>query len=340
MSIEKLINKVVEKEDLSEIEAMDAMNRIMEGQVTPAQIAALITGLKMKGESEEEIAGFAKTMRRKALSIPISSHNLVDTCGTGGDNRNTFNISTATAFVVAAAGLKVAKHGNRSVTSKSGSADVLEALGVNLDLTPRQVGECIENIGIGFLFAPKHHQAMKYAVEPRKQLKMRTIFNMLGPLTNPAGAKAQLIGVYSPELPKLTAQVLNRLGVERAYVVHGLDGMDEISINSNTLVSELKDGQVKNYEFNPESLGIAKRDLAEVAGGTPDVNAEIITRVFKGEPGAHRDIVVLNSAFALEVGGAVKSISDGVKLANKILDSRAALNKLEQLANYTRRAIA
>ncbi|MGI9953515.1 anthranilate phosphoribosyltransferase [Moorellaceae bacterium AZ2] len=329
------IHKVVAGHSLTEAEAETAMEVIMGGEATPAQIGAFLTALRLKGETVEEITGFARTMRR--LAEPLNSRHrvLVDTCGTGGDGRHTFNISTAAAFVVAGAGIPVAKHGNRSVSSRAGSADVLEALGVRIDLPPAAVAACLEEVGIGFLFAPAFHKAMKYAAAPRREIGIRTVFNLLGPLTNPAGAPYQLVGVYAPELTETVATVLGRLGCRRAFVVHGSDGLDEVTITGPTKVTRLENGSVETFIFYPEEVGIKPVQLQDLSGGTAADNAGIIQGVLEGRPGPARDVVVVNAAFALLAAGAAASVREGMKMAAESIDSGAAYGKLAALANFS-----
>jgi len=303
----------------------------MNGEATTAQIAALITALRMKGETIDEIAGAAESMRRHAVFIDCAGLSVVDTCGTGGDGQNTFNISTTAALVVAGAGVPVAKHGNRAITSACGSADVLMALGVNLDATPETVEDCVREAGIGFMFAPKLHPAMKYAMGPRKELGFRTLFNMLGPLTNPAGAKGQIIGVFAPALTEPFAQVLLRLGTRRAFIVHGQDGMDEITVTTTTRISELNKGTVKTYEFDPLSLIEDYADAGAIKGGDPATNAAITRAVLAGEKGPARDIVCLNAAAAIAAGGKADSIETGWEEAQASVDSGRAMRALEAL---------
>ncbi|AEF96370.1 anthranilate phosphoribosyltransferase [Methanotorris igneus] len=328
------IKKVVEFKDLNESEAIDVMNEIMSGKATPAQIASILTALRMKGETPVEIASFAKVMREFATKINPKVDKLVDTCGTGGDNLNTFNISTTVAFVVAGCGVAVAKHGNRSVSSKCGSADVLEALGVNLDLPPKKVEECIEKVGIGFLFAPLYHSAMKHALPVRKEIGIRTVFNVLGPLTNPANAEYQVVGVYDASLTEKIAEVLKLLGLKGAMVVHG-SGMDEITTTGETKISELKDGEIKTYTITPERFGLKRADIDELKGGDAKENANILKRILEGEEGAKRDIVLLNAAATLYVCGEAKSLEEGIKMAEKSIDSGKAMEKLEKLVEFT-----
>ncbi len=335
MIITDAIQEIINHKSLTLEEASLVMKAIMEGEVTQAQIASLVTALRMKGETSEEIAGFASAMREKALRISPNVPVLVDTCGTGGDRLKTFNISTTTAFVVAGAGVAVAKHGNRRVTSQSGSADLLEALGINLEVSPEFVQRSIERLGIGFLFAPSFHPAMKYAAPVRREIGIRTVFNILGPLTNPAGADRQIIGVYAPELTDLLADVLRLLGVKHAFVVHGMIGLDEWSNAGITRVSELKNGVVKTAEFTAENIGLPSVDPTELAGGDPQKNAVIVEAVLKGEKGAKRDIVLLNAAATLTVADAVKSIEEGIEKAADSIDSGAAWAKVEALKIMT-----
>lgn len=337
MQLTEVIERVVNRYHLSEEEAEEAMGAIMSGQATPAQIASLLTALRLKGETVEEITGFARAMRARARSIRPPFNHVIDTCGTGGDQKSTFNISTTAAFVVAGAGLPVAKHGNRSVSSRCGSADVLEALGVKVDLTPEQAERCLEETGICFLFAPVFHEAMKYAVGPRREIGIRTVFNILGPLTNPAEARLQLLGVYDPNLTGVLARVLRRLGSARAMVVHGEDGLDEITHTGRTRVSELVDGEIRSYEVVPEDLGLRRGRLEEITGSTAEENARIAIDVLSGKPGPCRDVVLMNAGAALLVGGKVGDLRDGVRLAAEVIDSGAALRKLREFVDFTRR---
>ena len=334
--IREAIAKVIGGEGLSEQEMMTAMDEVMAGEATPAQIGAFITALRMKGETVEEVTGAARIMRQKATRIDARSSVIVDTCGTGGDGRNTFNISTTAAFVVAAAGLTVAKHGNRAVSSGCGSADVLEALGVNIDAAPEIVEECIQQIGIGFLFAPKLHGAMKHAIGPRREIGIRTIFNMLGPLTNPAGATAQLIGVYDPRLTEMFASVLANLGTRRAFVVHGSDGLDEATVTGETRVTELKDGLISTYNIDPVLLLGETYPSEELRGGDAATNARITRSILKGEDGACRMITVLNAALAIVAGGKAATIREGMAMAEECIDSGAAGGKLQALIELSR----
>lgn len=339
--VQQTLQKLIERRHLSEDEAVEAMTCIMDGAATPAQIAGLLTALRMKGEVVEEITGFARVMRDRSLRVHTDRRPLVDTCGTGGDVCKTFNISTTAAFVAAAADLAVAKHGNRSVTSRCGSSDVLEALGVRLDLSPERVGRCIDEVGIGFLFARAHHPAMKHAAGPRTEMGIRTVFNALGPLTNPAGATRQIIGVYEPDLCPLLAQVLANLGSEHALVVHGLDGLDEISTIGETTVSELRNGCVETYTLTPEALGLTPASPADIApGADAAANAALLLGVLEGERGPRRDIVLANAAAALVVGGAVDTLPEGVARAAELIDSGAARAKVEALRAFTSEAAA
>ncbi len=333
----KAIDRVVNGHDLTVDEVKDVMDKIMSGEATDAQIAGFITGLRMKGETISELTGAAHVMRDKAAKITTSRSGLVDVCGTGGDKIDTFNISTTTAFVIAGAGLPVAKHGNRSVSSPSGSADVLEELGVNLDLTPAQVGESIDEIGIGFLYAPTFHQAMKHAIGPRKELGIRTIFNMLGPLTNPAAADIQLLGVYDADLTEAIAYTLKNLGVEGALVVHGLVGLDELSTVAKTKVSQLKDGRVDTYYIKPEELGLEEAKPEELQGGSPKENAVITKNILSGQQGKKRDIILLNAAGAFLAAGKVDDLEAGIELAAETIDQGLALDKLNQLIEVSNR---
>ena len=338
MNIREAIEKLVNRVSLSESETIEVMNQIMSGEATPLQVASFLTALRMKGETIEEITGAARVMREKAHRVHVASNIVLDTCGTGGDQKGTFNISTTCAFVVAAAGVKVAKHGNRSVSSQSGSADVLAALGVKVDAPKERVEACIAEIGIGFLFAPLLHEAMKYAVQPRRDIGIRTIFNLLGPLTNPAMANYQLIGLYSGNLVGAIAHVLKNLGSICALVVHGLEGLDEISLCGPTQVAELRNGEVKEYLIEPEQLGLKRCAVADLHGGSPDQSAAIVRQVLQGNPGPARDVVLLNSGAALYVSGSAGSVKDGMRLAAQSIDSGRAREKLEQLVRMTNAA--
>ena len=329
--IREAIQKVIAGHSLTEAEMDSAMNTIMEGEATDAQIACFLTALRMKGETIAEMTGAARVMRAKATPVKTKHSLVVDTCSTGGSGRNSFNISTTSAFVVAGAGVPVAKHGNRGVTRQSGSANVLAALGVNIEIGPEHVGRCIDEVGIGFLFAPMLQGAMKYAIGPRREIGIRTVFNALGPLTNPAGAQAQVLGVYAPELTETHATVLNNLGSHHAFVVHGNDGLDEITTTTTTRVSELVNGAVKTYPLDATELGIPRADAASLVGGAPMENAEITQNILNGETGARRDIVVLNAAAAIVAGGKAENLEGGLELARDSIDSGKALEKLEEL---------
>lgn len=336
------LRRLTEGGSLSRDEAAQAMTTIMEGTATPAQIGALLAALRVKGETTEEITGFARVMRERSLRVHTRRQPLLDTCGTGGDTVKTFNISTATAFVAAAAGIAVAKHGNRSVTSKCGSADVLESLGVRLDLLPEAVGQCIDAVGIGFLFARNHHPAMRHAAGPRAELGVRTVFNALGPLTNPASAKRQVIGVYDASLCAPLAEVLGNLGSEHVLVVHGRAGLDEIATFGETVVAEYDRGRLSTYTLTPQDLGLAEASPLEVAPGN-DVteNAAILRAVLSGEDrGPRREIVLANAAAAFYVAGIVSSLVEGVAKAATTIDTGAAAEKIEDLVRYTRQGFS
>lgn len=333
--IREAINKAVSGLHLDENEAGAVMDIIMEGEATPAQIAALLIALRLKGETVEEITGFARVMRSKATPIHTRHETVVDTCGTGGDGVNTFNISTAAALVVAGCGVPVAKHGNRSVSSRCGSADVLEALGINIGLTPAQKEECLDRIGIAFLFAPALHGAMKHAAGPRREIGVRTVFNVLGPLTNPAGANAQVLGVYSSDLVPKLAGVLARLGTKGAFVLHGAGGADEITPAGPAHVCRVSGGKVQNFELDPLEFGIKRAPLETLRGGSPPENAAIINSILSGEKGPRRDAVVLNAALALVASENADSIGDALKTASQSIDSGGALKKLRDLSDFT-----
>ena len=341
------VRTLVDRRDLTRIEAAAAMDAIMSGAATSAQIAAFLTALRMKGETVEELIGFAQVMRQKAAKIRTRGEEvaaltgtdremLIDTCGTGGDATGTFNVSTATAFVVAGAGLRVAKHGNRSVSSMCGSADVVETLGISLDLTPQQVGRCVDEVGIGFLYAPLLHAAMKHVMPARREMGIRTVFNMLGPLTNPASANAQVIGVYAAPLTEPLARVLAELGTVRAFVVHGADGLDEISNTGDSRVSEVREGMVQTFTVRPEDFGMPRASIEDLRGGDREQNAQIIRDILDGEPGPRRDIVLMNAAAALVAGGKGRDLKDGVTLAAHSLDTHAARAKLDDLIGFSR----
>ncbi len=336
------VRALVERRDLSRVEAAGAMDAIMSGAATNAQIAAFLVALRMKGETVEELIGFAQVMRQKVVRVRTRGDEvagltgtdremLIDTCGTGGDASGTFNVSTATAFVVAGAGLKVAKHGNRSSSTLCGSADVVEALGISLELTPAQVGRCIDEIGIGFMYAPLLHTAMKHVMPARREIGVRTVFNLLGPLTNPAGANAQLIGVASAGLTEPLARVLAELGTIRAFVVHGADGLDEISNTGESQISEVHEGVVRSSRVRPEDFGLPRATIRDLRGGDRGENAKIIRLVLGGEPGPRRDIVLMNAAAALVAGGKARDLKEGVGMASQSIDSGAAASKLAAL---------
>ena len=334
------------RQSLTRAEARAVMTEVLTGKCTDAQIAALLVALHMKGETVEEIVGFAEAIR--AAATPLALHGesvldasgtgrdaLVDTCGTGGDASGTFNISTATAFVAAGAGVRVAKHGNRSVTSKCGSADVMEALGVNINLPPARLAACLDQVGIAFLFAPAMHSAMKYVQPVRRDLRLRTVFNLLGPLTNPAQATCQVVGVYSADLVEKLAEALSMLGLRRALVVHGSDGLDEITITGPTRIGEVRDGGVRTYEVTPEDCGLRRATLDDIAGGDAAFNSSLIHDVLAGKKSAHRDVVVLNASAALVAAGRADHLRDAVPLAAKAIDSGAALEKLQALVSFS-----
>lgn len=329
------IQKVIDGISLSEDEMVETMTEIMEGETTDAQIACFLTALRLKGETIEEITGAARVMRAKATLVPTKQPLVVDTCSTGGTGMNSFNISTTSAFVVAGAGVPVAKHGNRGVTRQSGSANVLMALGVDIEIPPEKVGECIDEVGIGFLFAPMLHGAMKHAIGPRREIGIRTIFNALGPLTNPAGAQAQVLGVYSRELTQMHANVLKNLGTQHAYVVHGNDGLDEITTTTTTRMSILKNNIVNTYTFDPTKHGIPKAEPESLLGGTPEENANLTLNILKGEKGPKRDIVLLNAAAAIVAGGKATNIDNGLELAAESIESDGAMEKLEGLKSVS-----
>ena len=342
MDIKQAIAKVITRQDLSEDEMVDVMNEIMGGSATPAQIGSFITALRMKGETVAEITGAVLVMRAKATPIVTGvdvSHGgiLVDTCGTGGDGSGTFNVSTTSAFVVAGGGVVVAKHGNRSVSSHCGSADVLEAAGVSLSLTPEQISRCVQEVGIGFLFAPALHGAMKHAIGPRREIGIRTIFNILGPLTNPAGANVQVIGVFAEALTEPLAEVLGRLGSRRALVVHGEGNLDELTVTGSTRISDLHEGKVSTYTITPEELGLPRASIADLIGGaTPQESAAQMRAILAGEQGAKRDMVLINAGAALMAAGVTADLQAGVAMAAEIIDSGKALAKLEQLVAFCR----
>jgi len=328
--IKEAINILINNISLSEAEMAECMNEIMEGRATDAQIGAFLAALRIKGETVDEITGAARIMREKAAKIN-APEGVLDTCGTGGDMSHTFNISTTVAIVAAAAGIPVAKHGNRSVSSKSGSADVLEALGIKIDLQPEKVEKCLFETGFGFLFAPLFHPAMKYAIGPRREMAVRTIFNILGPITNPAGAKRQILGVFSGNLTETLARVLGNLGAEDAMVVHGQDGLDEITITNGTKASRFSKGKAENIILAPEDFGLERGKRDDLIGGDKDENARISVQILKGEKGPKRDIVIINSAAAIVIAGKTDDFRMGAEMAKDALDSGRALRKLEDI---------
>lgn len=337
MDMQEAIKAVTEHQDLSADDMTSVMRLIMTGEATPAQVGGFLVGLRMKGETVDEVAAAAGVMRELSTKVDVDKKHLVDTCGTGGDSSGSFNISTASAIVVAAAGGKVAKHGNRSITSKSGSADVLETAGVNLELTPDQVAECVNEVGVGFMFAPMHHSAMKHAIGPRKEMAVRTIFNVLGPLTNPAGAPNQVLGVFSKEWVESLAKVLQQLGSEHVLVVNAEDGLDEISIGAPTLVAELKNGAVTSYTVQPEDFGMARADLSTIRAADSDDSLRIINDVFANTEGPAKDIVCLNAGAAIYVAGLADSLAAGVSRAVDVISNGDAAKKLKQLIDKTSR---
>ena len=338
---QQALNRLIDGNELFFDEMLDIMRQIMRGDMTPAQIAGILIGLRVKVESVSEIAAAATVMREFATTVPVAERrHLVDTCGTGGDGAHTFNISTTAAFIVAAAGAQVAKHGGRSVSSSSGSADVLEALGVKLALTAENVGRCIDEIGLGFMFAPNHHTAMKYVAPVRRELGVRTIFNILGPLTNPAGAENQLMGVFHPDLVGIQARVLSQLGARHAMVVHGRDGLDEISLSGPTLVAELKNGWIREYELDPTDFGFTLCSAADLAAPTAEDSKARLLAVLDNQPGPARDIVCMNAGAAIYVAGVTDSLAGGIRLAQELLASGAARQKLGQLVELTHKLAA
>lgn len=339
LSMKQFLDRLVEKDHLTVLEAENVMDQIMEGKATPVQIAGFLTALRMKGETVEEIVGLVRSMRKHATPVITDVPQVLDTCGTGGSGISKFNVSTAAAFVTAAAGVPIAKHGNRAMSGKSGSADVLQALGVNIEMTPGHVTECLKQAGICFMFAPIYHQSMKHAAVPRKELGIKTVFNILGPLTNPAGAKRQVIGVYDTGLVHKIASVLKVLGSEHVMVVHGSDGLDEITVTGPTLAAELNNGQICTFEIKPEDLGLKQYSSQEIAGGSPEQNAAIIQQVFRGEKGAYRDMVTANAAAGIYVAGKASTLREGVRLAEDILDSGEARYSLERLIDVSNQRV-
>jgi len=337
VTVREAISRAVVGDDLAVAEAEAVMGTIMAGEATDAQIGGLLVALRMKGEAVDEIAGFARAMRQSAVRVPITTRPLVDLCGTGGDGRNTFNISTTAAFVVAGAGVAVAKHGNRSVSSRCGSADVLEALGVRLDLSPGEIGRCIDEAGIGFLYAPVLHPAMKHAIGPRREMGVRTVFNLLGPLTNPAAADVQLLGVFDPSLTELLAEALRSLGSRAALVVHGGGGLDELSTLGPNRVSRLSDGAIHTTTLDATTLGLSPARLADLAGGDAAANARILRDVLDGRPGPKRDVVLLNAAAVLVAAERASDLAEGLSIAAEAIDSGAARGRLDALVARTQR---
>ena len=335
MDIQKAINNIINNINLSREDMHSIMHTIMSGEATPAQIAGFLVALRIKGETVDEITGAAEVMRELATKVDVDKTNLIDTCGTGGDSSNTFNISTTSAFVVAASGARVAKHGNRSVSSKSGSADVLEAAGINIELDAKQVTSCIENVGIGFMFAPMHHSAMKHAIGPRRELGLRTLFNVLGPLTNPASAPNQVIGVFDKKWLTPLAETLNRLGSKHVLVVHSEDGMDEISISAKTFISELKNNEINNYEISPDDFGIKNFNINDLSVENIDESLTMMKSVFDNSNNAAKAIVSLNAGTAIYASGISDSIKAGVEMAINIIESGAAKKKFEMLIQHT-----
>ncbi len=333
--IRDAIATLVSGRSLNSSAASSVMSEVMDGEATPAQIAAFVVALRTKGETAEEVAGLASAMLSRAIRIDAGAE--LDTCGTGGDGSRSFNISTAAAFVAAGAGVRVAKHGNRAMSSSCGSADVLEALGVRIDLEPEYVGRCIREVGIGFMFAPKFHPAMKHAAGPRREIGVRTVFNVLGPLCNPAGAAAQLLGVADTALVDLMAHALMRLGIRRAMVVHGEDGLDELTLSGPTNVCEIRDGRQERFVVSPEDFGLQRTAGALLCGGTAGENAALLKAVLSGERGAHRDVVILNAGAALTVSGAADGLAQGIKLAEEVIDTGKALSRLDALTGFCRK---
>ncbi len=333
--LKKCISTLVEGSSISEEESYLTIKEILEGKATHAQIASFLTALRVKGETLDEVTGAVKAMREMAITVKLNDLNAVDTCGTGGDNSGTFNISTASAIVAAGAGVTVAKHGNRSVSSSCGSADILEKMGIKVDLSPHRVAGCINDIGIGFMFAPQFHGAMKYAAPVRKEIGIRTIFNILGPLSNPAEVRRQVVGVYNEKLQKLYVETLLRLDAVKAYVVHSSDGLDEISVCAKTHIFEINRGKVSEYNISPEDFGMKRHAIDEIAGGDAEINRDIIIRVLKGAEGAKRNIVVLNAAAAISASGKAESIKDAIPLAKDSIDSGKAEKKLQEMIEYT-----
>lgn len=338
MSYSQTLTQLLERRDLTHADMLELMHQIMSGQLTAAQIAGVLVALRVKGETVTEIAAAAQVMRELSTKVNVNDDgHLLDTCGTGGDGAQTFNISTASAIVAAAAGAKVAKHGGRSVSSKCGSADILEKLGVNVNMTPEQVARCVNSIGVGFMFAPNHHSAMKHAAPVRRELGVRTLFNLLGPLTNPAGARNQVMGVFLRDLTGKLAQVLQQLGSRHVLVVHGSDGMDEISISAPTFIAELKDGKINEYTVTPEVFGVSSAPVNSIQVNDADAAKQMLINVLENKPGAARDIVLLNAGAAIYVAGLADTLALGVKMAGETVGSGAAKNKLAQLIQVSNR---
>lgn len=337
MTPQEALTRIIEHREIFREEMLGLMRSIMSGEVSPPLIAAIITGLRVKKETIGEISAAAEVMREFATKVPVPDDpRLIDTCGTGGDGAHSFNISTAAMFVAAAAGARIAKHGGRSVSSKCGSADVLEALGANINLEPERVARCIAEVGVGFMFAPNHHRAMKYAAPVRKELGVKTIFNILGPLTNPAGARQQVMGVFHPDLVGIQARVLQRLGSRRVIVVHGLEGLDEISITGPTMVGELKDGEIREYTVAPQDFGLPSHDAAAIRVNSIEESRAMLLAALQNEPGAAREVVALNAGASIYVAGLAETLRDGVELAQSIIASGAARKKLDQFVALTR----
>jgi anthranilate phosphoribosyltransferase len=335
MTIQQAVSKLIGGAALTRQEAREVMEDVMEGRATGAQIGSLLTALRMKGETIDEITGFAETMRSKSNHVHTVQENLLDTCGTGGSGVHKFNISTVSGIIAASQSVRVAKHGNRAMSGKTGSADVLEALGVNINLTSDQAAACLDEVGICFMFAQLYHPSMKHAAGPRRELGFRTVFNLLGPLTNPAGADRQLMGLFDRTKTDTVARVLQQLGVSRAMVVGSHDGLDEISISAPTQISELKDGEITTFEITPDLLGLQTYDISEISGGNPELNADIIRRVLQGEKGAYRDIVLANAGACIYISDRCSSLQEGVKIAANAIDSGSAYAKLQQLIQFT-----
>ncbi|MBF7096993.1 anthranilate phosphoribosyltransferase [Alkalibacter mobilis] len=335
----KTLEKLMERKDLSQVEMEEMMDQIMSGKLTDSQISAVLTALRIKGETKDEITGCAKVMREKAAKVRVLDENAIDTCGTGGDGKHTINISTVSAIIAATAGVTVVKHGNRSVSSKCGSADVLSDLGVKIDLDPSGASRCLDKAKIAFLFAPIYHPSMKYVMNTRRELGIRTIFNILGPLANPGLVKNQIVGVFDANLTEMMAEVLKELGLNRALVIHGMDGLDEISISDETKVTELKNGQIRTYMIKPEDFGMKRASIENIKGGSSKENANMLIDLLKGNVGNIKDVVLLNSGAAIYVGGKARTIAEGIEIARSVLDSGKAFEKLEELKAVSNLAI-